>query len=260
VVYLLGSIHVASDDIYPLDSALEDAFTGADYLVVEVDTTMTDDTDTMVLLREYGMYRTGSGLKQDMPEDVYNDLDKYFGEQGLSLAQVDQFRPWVILVTLEQLVYENLGYSGDNGIDEHFLGEADDTGKPILELESMEFQFEVLSSISDDIITEVIKADLDDMMTVEDAEELFTTWGNGDREAMEQLIFEGLVEYPDLEPYYTVSLDERNYGMLEKIENYLASNDTYFIVVGAGHLVGEEGLLQLLEDRGYKLEQVSKLD
>jgi uncharacterized protein YbaP (TraB family) len=260
VVYLLGSIHVAQSGIYPLDKAIEEAFAGADNLVVEVDVTAVDETATVELLQQYGLYPDGDGLNQNMPKDIYDELNEYLMEFEVPLVLLDKFRPWVILITFEQLAYESLGYVAEYGIDNYFLEKAKVDEKQIIELESAEFQFEILSSIPDDVIIKVIEMDLDEMLTSEDAEKLFTVWADGDRETMEELLFEGLISYPELEPYYEATFSQRNFGMMQKIEEFLAGSETYFIVVGAGHLVGDEGLLQLLEDRGYTLEQFLNSD
>jgi len=96
----------------------------------------------------------------------------------------------------------------------------------------------------------------DEPASAEDVYRLFEFWEKGDAEGMEELLFEDIGQEPALEPYYEVFLDQRNYNMMAEIEEYLADEYTYFIVVGAAHLVGEEGLLNLLEEAGYEVEQL----
>jgi uncharacterized protein YbaP (TraB family) len=256
----LGSIHIGTEDIYPLDSSIEDAFGETDFLVVEADPSLVNEGELVSMLQQYGLYPHYNGLSKNMPKDLYDELDAKMREFGEPLGDLEIFRPWVVQMIYEQYVEESLGYSGENGIDEHFLNEAQDNEKKVLQLESIDFQFKLLSSISDDIIVKLIADDLDDPETEADLEAIFTIWENGDRAAMTEWVLGDREDHPEYESYYKAMLDERNYGMLEKIEEFLADSHTYFVVVGAAHLVGEDGLLQLLEDDGYQEEQLVYLD
>ena len=89
-------------------------------------------------------------------------------------------------------------------------------------------------------------------------EELFIGWENGDTGLLESLVFEGLDEDPVFEVCYQAIYIDRNYGMADRIEEFLADDEVYFIVVGAAHLVGEEGLISILKNRGYETKQLSK--
>ena len=82
-IYLLGSIHAASPDIYPLDSAIENAFELADNLVVEVDITQMDGTRMLQLMLDYGTYPQGGSLRDYISEDLYAQLDEQFEELGV---------------------------------------------------------------------------------------------------------------------------------------------------------------------------------
>jgi uncharacterized protein YbaP (TraB family) len=131
---------------------------------------------------------------------------------------------------------------------------------PILELESTEYQFQILSSIPDDLIIESLQEDLDYYSAGEDFEELFTTWEEGDYLKMESLVFGSLDQNPELSLFYETVFDKRNITMAEKIEGYLENDETYFVVVGAGHLVGDNGLVNLLGKKGYSIRQLEDLD
>ena len=79
---------------------------------------------------------------------------------------------------------------------------------------------------------------------------------NGNASKMEEILMQGLDEHPEILPIVNKIFYQRNRSMVQKIENYLDTNDIHFIVVGAGHLVGEEGIISLLSKRGYSLEQL----
>ncbi|OGN99227.1 MAG: hypothetical protein A2Y58_02995 [Chloroflexi bacterium RBG_13_51_52] len=259
-VYLLGSVHIASQELYPLDKTIEDAFESADYLVVEVNTNNISQDYAVQLLMKYGTYSQGDGFKENVPEDLYNKLDKQFKKYGIGLALLDEFRPFVIYNMMSQFILEGLGYKGEYGIDLYFMGKAEKSNIIIMELETTEFQMDLLSSIPDAIMMLALQYDIDNPETEKYLQELFNAWADGDAEKMETIVFEALIEEPDMAPYYEKMYDQRNFNMTQKIEEYLADDEIYFIVVGAGHMVGENGLINLLKNKGYDVEQLYDSD
>lgn len=255
-LYLLGSIHVADADTFPLATVIEDAFAEADVLAVEVDISEVDETASLALILEYGTYPSGETLEDNMPEGLYESLADKFAEWGIGIGFFKGYRPWVVENLLEVTSLQMLGYTSEYGIDLYFLEKAASRDMEIVELESEEFQIKLLADIPDDIMIKIIEMNLDEPVTVEDIEEMFTYWETGDAVAMEALLFEGLDDEPELHPYYQALFTYRNYGMFEKIRDFLAGDETCFFVVGAGHLIGEEGLLNLLEEAGYSVEQL----
>ncbi len=257
-VYLLGSIHVASSDIYPLNSVIENAFQAVNNLVVEIDISSVNPLTTAELMMKYGVYREGESLKSSVPEELYAKLSEYFTEYRVDISTMNMFRPWVIDMLMEELRLESMGYSAQNGIDMYFIEKATETNKNILELETAEFQLELLSSFSDEIMILAIEDAFQNPPTKEMIEELFYSWESGNTDIVESLIFEGLNEDPVFETCYQAIYIDRNYSMADKIELFLSDEDTYFVVVGAAHLVGEEGLISILTNRGYETQQLSR--
>jgi len=260
-VYILGSVHVASLDLYPLDNTIEDAFNSAVYLVVEINTNNFTQAYATQLLFEYGTYPEGDGFRQNVPEELYNKLDEQFNQYGIGIAMLDDFKPFVIYNLMGQSLLENLGYKGEYGVDFYFMNKAEEINMDILQLETAEFQMGLLSSIPDDIMIMTLQYDIDSLDNQEIQEylqELFDAWEGGDAIKMETIVFEALIEEPYLGPYYEIMYDQRNFNMVQKIEEFLADNEVYFIVVGAGHLVGENGLINLLSQKGYQVEQLDK--
>ncbi len=257
-IYLLGSVHVASMDLYPLDDTIESAFNSADYLVVEVNTNNLTQVHATQLLLDYGTYPEGDGFNKHVPEELYNKLDEQFKQWGIGIAMLDQYKPFVIYNFMSQYMLEGLGYSFEYGLDFYFMDKAEESNKYILELETSEFQLHLLSSIPDENIITAMEYDIDNPEIEQYLHDFFNAWVDGDAATVETIVFEALAEEPDMGPYYEMMYDQRNFNMLEKISDYLAGDEVYFIVVGAGHLVGENGLLNLLGNSGYELEQLEK--
>jgi uncharacterized protein len=257
-VYLLGSVHVASQDIYPLDNTIENAYESSDYLVTEVNINDVDETEILRMMLEYGQYPEGESLSDNLPEALVEKIDERLQESGFSLQQLNTFRPWVVYIFTGQGLSLGAGYEIEYGIDLHFMKKAGESGKTILELETADYQFSLLSSLSDEFFIEAIQYSIENPAPETPLDELFKAWSNGDIEKMEYFTFEPLINQPGLAPFYEAVFDQRNLAMAEKLQGYLSDNETYFIVVGAGHLVGENGLINLMNNQGYEVEQLTK--
>ncbi|MFC2002993.1 TraB/GumN family protein [Chloroflexota bacterium] len=256
----MGSIHVAGPDIYPMDSSIEDAFAQADSLVVEVDITKVDEERSVQLIVEHGLYPQGKTLQNGLPEELYAQLAEQFAQLGSDIATLDMFRPWVVSVILEQLQLEEFGYLPEYGIDLHFLNKAAETDKDIIELETADFQSVLIASFPDELMILLLKENAKNPLSQDEATQLFSVWEDGDSAEMEAILFEALIEEPALTPFYEKMIDERNFNMAEQIEEFFTDDETYFVVVGAGHLVGENGLINILDERGYVIEQLHDSD
>jgi uncharacterized protein YbaP (TraB family) len=257
-VYILGSVHVARADLYPLAEAIENAYILSEYLVVEIDINAVSELEMTALLLEKGMYPTGESLRDNISEDLYSRLRDRLSEldsTGLLLSSIDLFEPWVVATLISDLDYAALGYEVEYGIETYFLDKAEADDKDILELESFEYQLDIFASLSDELQITMLEDAVNHQVTEESMEMMFEAWSTGDAEMMEQLLFISMALNPDYQPVYDMLYDERNFLMVDKIEQYLQDDETYFVVVGAAHLVGENGLINLLDNRGYTVEQ-----
>lgn len=261
VVYLLGSIHVAKDDLYPLHGAIEAAFYESDHLAVEADILNINIFSMQRELDKRAKYNDGTTLKDHINPYLYAKLNRAFKDFGISLSMFDAYEPWYVSMLLEQLKIMQLGYNPDLGVDLHFLKLANGK-KDIIELEGMEFQLDLMDSFSEDIQMAQLHGSLLQADNYEEEfNKLFDIWKSADDEQL--MIFveepEGLRdEEKELYREYNVAmLDDRNVGMVDNIEGFLKGNkqETYFVIVGAAHYVGDMGIVKLLEDRGYTVEK-----
>jgi uncharacterized protein YbaP (TraB family) len=259
-VYILGSIHVADADLYPLDKAIEDSYKVSQNIVVEININDSENLQkTQRLLMEKGMYPSGENLEDHITVELYEKLEKRLKEldsSGLFLYSLKMFEPWVVALSISDLEYMELGYDAEYGIDMYFLDKAEADGKNILELETVEFQLDIFDGLPDELQITMLEDTIDNPATKEELEELFDAWCTGDTTTMEQILFEeseGDEEYDFLQERL---IDERNFQMTEKIEDYLEDDEVYFVVVGAGHLVGDNGIIKLLIEKGYKVSQL----
>ncbi len=256
-VYILGSIHLAKPELYPLDSAIEEAYSKSDVLVVELDAesreSMTVMQNTMTTL---GTYPQGRTLQSELSVTTYRDLKSYTGKRGIPLETLQQMRPWVVMLQLSMTEMLRLGYDPELGIDKHFLDRAKKEKKAIIALETIEEQMALLSRDDRAYQEKLLRytlASMGEMETMLNA--LFTNWKNGDGEAIEKLFLLSMQDDADLKDVYDDLVTRRNYKMTEKIAAFLRTERDCFVIVGAGHVVGREGIIDLLEKRGYKVMQ-----
>ncbi len=250
-VYLLGSIHLAKESLYPLDNKIESAFSESDNLVVEINV---NNVNPFELLKKV-MYQDDNTLENNVSKEVYSQLKSMFDKHRVPASAYAKAHPWFATVMLVNLELASSGYDEKNGIDQHFLNKADE--KKILELESMEEQLSVFSEF-DKYPGEFVEYSLTDLKnTTEQVDELYDAWKSGDTKHFEKLIDIPTEGNPNLEKILKKLIEERNYKMTDKITGYLESGSKYFVVVGAGHIIGKTGILSLLKEKNkYKIEQL----
>jgi uncharacterized protein YbaP (TraB family) len=259
-VYLLGSIHLGTKEMYPLAKEIEEAFARSKYLVLEADLTKVDPVQLQQLIFSKGMYGEDDSLAKHVPAETLKSATELGGTLGLPGASIEKMKPWFLGMTIAMLSIQKLGYSAELGIDQHFAGEAKEKGKEILELESMEFQLKLLSDLSDDLQAKFLSSTIDEAkLTKEKMDVVLAAWTKGDVATFEdEMLKKPRQKYPDQIELQNKMIDDRNVGMARKVAEYLRTKDVYFVVVGAAHLVGDKGVLKLLEKDGFKVDQIEK--
>ena len=249
-VYLVGSMHIADDSFYPLRSEYEEAFAEADYLGVEIDISKAVDEEQQKLITNMGMYQDGTTLKDHVSKETYAKLEEILKQNGMEKNALDAYKPWVVETTISTLKTMTAGYEAAAGIDLYFIQKAMERKIPVLELESYESQLGMFDDFSKELQERNLKTALDDFDTLDDSvDQMADMWKSGNDEMLLEFTNSMAVE-PE---FYKAMLVDRNIGMADKIEGYLKSDkkEEYFIVVGAGHYLGEHGVIKLLQDKGY---------
>lgn len=254
-VYVLGSIHFSKREIYPLHQEIENAFDRSDFLVVEANVNDIGKADVQRLVVG-ALYPAEDTLKKHVSPETYERVKKEMGRFGIPLELIEKQKPWFLAMTLVALESIKLGLDPKLGIDVHFLSRAEGK-KKILELESLDYQINILSGLSEKDQELFLLYTLKDLNIMEqELDKMIQAWTSGDTKAMESLMTKGVSEDKSLSSIYEKIIYERNRKMASKIRDFLKTKETYFIVVGAGHLVGSEGIIELLKRDGYRVEQL----
>jgi len=245
-VYLLGSIHLARPEIFPLDPVIEQAYERSARLVVEADLEEMNDPAVQARVLEAGTYGEGASLSGSVSAETLQQLQEYLGERSLPLAVFDGMRPWMVAVSLSVLEMQRNGLSPESGIDKHFLDRAKSTQKPIEQLESAAAQIELFAAIPEPLQERFLVQSMDEAERIpEILDSLMTAWAGGDTATLAGLLLESMNQ-KEMKPVYKMLYTDRNKAMTAKIRGYLEQSEISFVVVGAAHLVGEGGIVDLL--------------
>ena len=254
-VYLLGSVHFLKQESYPLNQAIETAFDRSSALVVEANVNDPGKADLANLLNR-AVYVDGVTLDKRISPETYQLAEKEAEKLGLPMELIQRQRPWYLAMTFEGLELMRLGFDPKYGVDVHFLAKAANK-KKIVELESLEEQINMLSGFSDSDQELLLLYTLKDLnMLSREIENIVTAWTAGDAKGIESILTRSLREEPRLAPMLKKLVDDRNVKMVSKIEGYLKAGQTCFVVMGAGHLVGNKGIINMLKERGYLIQQL----
>jgi len=254
-VYVFGSMHAARQDFYPLPAIVEDAYRQADELVVEVDIT---DQQKVAATLPLLTYAPPDSLERHLSAGVWKQLQSAAQGSGSDVAVLKPLKPAIVASGLLVGALLKHGYDPQAGIDMHFLAEAHADGKPIVELETAEFQAGVLGGLSDEEGDAMLGETLEEMRSGElltMADQLAAAWKAGDDEALGRLLREENRD-PASKRIFEKLFDERNPAMAEKIAALAAGPRRALVVIGAGHLSGDNNVLQLLQARGLRVRQL----
>jgi uncharacterized protein YbaP (TraB family) len=258
VVYLLGTIHAAKADFYPLPLIIEDNFEKADMLIEEIDISEpAAAARVQQALMENGNYPNGDKITNHLSEVTRSHLAAYVKKGGLPEQAIAHMRPWLVSMLVEVREMKQTGFDPSYGLDQHFFEEARQSHKQIGALEDAGSQLKLLSSLSDEFQDRLLLSSLVDMEKSHDVVDLLTrAWQSGDAGALQELITSSVRDYPQLKPLMTKLIDDRNTAMTAKIERFLQTPKSYFVAVGAAHLVGDQGILSQLQRKNFSVEQL----
>ncbi len=261
-VYLLGSIHLMPEDAYPLNPAIPKAFEDSDVLVVELDASTIDQAQLQQFIVENALLKGENRLHDMLDPKVYRSLTEKMEGIGIPQAQMDMFRPWFVSMSLGMGLLQKLGLQAELGVDMHYLAKAHEKNMPIIELETIMSQMQMLSSLPDSVQVDYLSYSIDDYDKIDEFfGEMLEAWKTGDAEVLDKLskgkMKEAAKELPGMMDYYGNLFTDRDNEMLKKIAGFANNEEdhTYFVIVGSFHLVGDDGIIKRLKEQNLKAKQ-----
>jgi uncharacterized protein YbaP (TraB family) len=254
VVYLVGSVHLLSKDYYPLSPALDKAFKETDLLVEELHLGQMAQVESQMTILMRGMLPSGQTLDKVVSPGTFALVSERVKSLGLPIEPLSRFKPWALALTLLGLEWQAAGFDADLGLDKHFYDQAVAAGKEVQGLETIEFQISRFDEMTMEEQDRMLASTLRELETEKaSVTTLANAWKAGDAPTVEKIVLQELRQEPRM---YQRLLVDRNKDWMPKIEALFSRKGRAFVVVGAAHLVGPDGLLAQLKARGYAIEQL----
>lgn len=250
-LYLLGSIHALKEDAYPLPPAVEAAFAEVEVAVFEID--LQDMTKAAIKMMSAGSLEKGRTLEEVVGPETWSAFEAHVEGLGFDAALYQGMKPWMAALTLAAFELTKNGYLATAGLDTYLSQRADETGKKRLALETAGFQVSLFAELSPEQSLAFLRYTLEDLEAmIPEMDRLYLDWRAGNVESVENAMLEGFEEFPEV---FEKMMASRNRAWMPQIEKLLAGDRDAMVVVGSAHLVGEVGVVNLLREKGYTVEQ-----
>jgi uncharacterized protein YbaP (TraB family) len=255
-IYLLGSVHFLRAQDHPLPSAMTKALSDADVVVMEIDLSTLNPLEAQSVLLRLGVDPEGRDLQSLIGEGSYRKAQQLAAGVDIDLETLRPFEPWYAAMQITQFRLMQLGFDGSYGVEAQMLLQAVQEGKEIRGLETLEQQLDALDSLPLQAQEKFLIQTLEEAADLENqVDDIMKAWRTGNTKSLERELTTGMVDQPKL---YRKLLTDRNENWMRKIMDYIDDSNDYLIVVGALHLVGEDGVPRMLEDAGYSIKQIKR--
>lgn len=270
-LYLFGSIHAAKKELYPLPDYVLDSYKKSDAIAVEFDLIeYNQDLEKQLKLVEKFVNPDGKKIEEYLGKDTYDKAVEILKRNKIYNSLYDVYSPVMWFSLLENALIGDAKLYSTYGVDENILEMAKSDNKEIIELESADYQMNILFDVDIKVMSAYIKMIVDSYdESVETMESLYDGYEKGDNEKLIQLLNEDQ-EIPDnirkeyskdiikgLEKFNKALGNSRNIIMAEKLDNYFKDGKNIFCTVGLAHVIGDTSIIELLENKGYTIKQIS---
>lgn len=255
VMYLAGSVHALSADVYPLNPAFERAFEASDTLVEEIDLAQSDLMALGPMLLSKAMYQDGRTFDRVVSKETADLVAAHLKGMPMAVELIRPMKPWMVMLMLSVFQMQQAGLNPNLGLDKYFFDKASAGGKKVIGLETAESQIDRFDQMPEPLQEQMLRSTLEELKVQTQGSELsrvITAWRRGDSAAVERDVLSSFKKYPAA---YQSLIVERNQNWMPQLEKCLARTTPCMVVVGAAHLVGPDGLLVLLQRKGYRIEQ-----
>ncbi len=253
-LFIGGTVHLLTASDYPLPLAFEKAYNGSVKVVLETNMQKLQSPEFQAIMMRELSYSDGRNLEQVVNQDTYAALEQFFSKRGIPMAGIIGFKPGMVSIMMTMVELQRLGLAGI-GVDAYYSTKSINDQKKLGQLETVETQIAFIASMGAGQVDEMLIYTLADierlpglMNSMKDA------WRRGN---LAELKAVGITpfknEFPDI---YQALIVDRNNAWMPKIEAMVETSEVEFVLVGALHLAGDDGLLAQLVDRGYRVRQL----
>ena len=252
-IYVGGTCHILRAQDYPLPQEFELAYERSDKLVFEVDPAIANDPAFAMKVMQRAIFTDGSTLESVLSEEAYTALAEASQRVGMPIAIIKTMKPGLAVMVVSVQEMTNRGISQE-GVEVYFGKRAESDGKSIGQLENADFQLDMLLNLGAGYESDFVLLCLKDLEDIDSMiSEMIAAWRTGDMSAMDSLFNDTFTEFPELRDQILVS---RNRNWIPKIKAMFETPEVEYVLVGAGHTAGDDGILAMLVKEGYQIEQV----
>jgi uncharacterized protein YbaP (TraB family) len=258
VSYLFGTIHVGTKAFYPLAPEVSRALADSSTLVLELDTRANDAF--LQAVAKHGSYAPGDTIGRHVSADTLASLVRALHANGIALANVAHLKPWLLANLLMGLELERSGFVRSQGVEHFLLSKAQAHGTAVAELESADYQLALFDTLGDADSERYLREslrNLADGTSLRKAKAVIAAWSSGDAAALDALVVDATAGGTVTSDFTRRTLlGRRNPEMAAQIERIMQDGKIAFVGVGLLHLLGANGLPELLSQRGYQVERM----
>ena len=255
-VYLGGTVHLLRPADFPLPQAFEQAYNDSEQIYFEIDFDDMADPAVLASFQRQLTYNDGRTLRTVLNDEAYRALEDYLARAGIPVAAVQNFTPGMLGINLAVVQIMELGFTPE-GVDAYFNAKTNEDRKAKGALETVQEQIDMLAALGEGEESEYVLALLQDMEEdIAKLDDMVIAWRTGDVARLDALFGVETLETPIDHATHELIFSQRNLRWLPQIEAMFEDADTEYVLVGAGHMIGEDGLLELLRGQGYSIEQL----
>ncbi len=253
-LYLCGTIHILREQDYPLPAGYETAYQNSSELLFELPPGSSESANLTLRMRELGTLPADARLEQLLNPDDWKKVCAWAEKRGLGSSLLNRYHPWFVSLMMVAVEYQALGAGAEHGVDKHFEQRASKDGKPGAGLETIEQQLALFSGMTPAQELDVLQQTIAELESVgEEYEKMIQAWRLGDLESLQTMLFREAARHPELMEMFLI---RRNQAWAPRLAEMLNEGRQVMVLVGAGHLGGEEGLLSLLAKEGHQATQL----
>jgi hypothetical protein len=253
-MYLLGTIHLMTENVEWFEGRVADRFEAAETLVLEVNPAGMSQSEVQSLVQELAVLPSGTQLSDVVSEETMSELEELFSPLQIPMQAVERWEPWYAALTATNVIAQQAGFSPEYGVDMTLAERAMNRGMPIEGLETVEFQLRLFDDLNREDARYYLEETLAESdMIIEIFTDLRDAWLEENLSELEDLLVESSEENPE---FYESIFVERNESWVEELSALIEDGGSYFVAVGAGHMVGEQSVIDLLESRGYDVTDI----
>jgi uncharacterized protein len=253
-IYIGGTIHLLRESDYPLPKAFELAYKDSTKLVLELPAGSGEGGDISTRMKRLGTYENGEELGKHVSEDTLKKVMEWADANSYPRLAIKKLKPWFLSLMMSAIEYQHLGAEADKGVETFFEKRAKKDGKPGVGLETVAYQLGLFEKLTEQQQEQLLQQTLSEVEGLKkDFDELLVAWRKGDSVKLQEFLFRDADKYPELLDQFLL---KRNEAWVAPLEKYLKNGERVFVLVGAGHLGGDKGLLELLKKKGYAISQL----